>query len=153
MSSSLGVSVSLSLCLSLSLSLSLSVAYSSWAQPYPQSNATAVFSTGCLLQRVERTDVQWSQIRFDGTEPRVVGSSWRSFPVWRRLANRNSNCAVMVFIRSTACDVQPKNLKRRSVAMLESGGHCPDFCIKVRLHFAAVCTTGWTKRFEYSYNK
>jgi len=69
------------------------------------------------------------------------------------LANRNSNCAVMVFIRSTACDVQPKNLKRRSVAMLESGGHCPDFCIKVRLHFAAVCTTGWTKRFEYSYNK
>ena len=25
--------------------------------------------------------------------------------------------------------------------------------IQVRLHFAAGCTTDWTKRFEYSYNK
>jgi len=24
---------------------------------------------------------------------------------------------------------------------------------KVRLHFAAGCTTGWMKHFEYSYNK
>jgi len=25
--------------------------------------------------------------------------------------------------------------------------------LKVRLPFAAGCTTGWAKRFEYSYNK
>ena len=25
--------------------------------------------------------------------------------------------------------------------------------VKVRLYFAAGSTTGWTKRFEYSYNK
>jgi len=43
-------------------------------------NPAPVFSRGCLLPRV-RTDVQWSQIRFNGSEPRVVGSSWRSFPV------------------------------------------------------------------------
>ena len=28
-----------------------------------------------------KTDIQWSLIRFNGCEPRVVGSSWRSFPV------------------------------------------------------------------------
>ena len=36
---------------------------------------------GCLLPRLGRTGVQWSQIRFNCSEPRVVGSSWRSFPV------------------------------------------------------------------------
>ena len=60
---------------------------------------------GCLLPHLGRTGVQWSQIRFSGSEPRVVGSSWKSFPVWWRLANRSSNCMVKVFIRSTACDV------------------------------------------------
>jgi len=74
---------------------------------------TAVFSSGCLLPRVGRADVQWSQIRFSGSEPRVVGSSWRSFPVWWSLANRSSCCTVMVFISSTGCDVQPQNLERR----------------------------------------
>jgi len=57
-------------------------------------NRTPVFSRGRLLPRVGRTDVQWSQIRFNGSAPRMVGSSWRSFPVWRRLANRSSNCPV-----------------------------------------------------------
>ena len=38
-----------------------------------RSNAT-VFSTGSLLPRVGRTIVQWSQIRFSDSEPRVVGS-------------------------------------------------------------------------------
>jgi len=51
---------------------------------------TSVFSRGCLLPRVGRTDVQWSQIRLNGSEPCVVGSSWRSFPVLWRLANRSS---------------------------------------------------------------
>jgi len=41
---------------------------------------------------IQRADVQWSQIRFNGSEPRVVGSYWRWFPVWWRLANRSSNC-------------------------------------------------------------
>ena len=61
-------------------------------------NRTTVFSIECLPPRLERTDVQWSQIRFNGSEPRVVGLSWRSFPVWWKLANRSSNCVVMVFI-------------------------------------------------------
>ena len=34
------------------------------------------------------------------SEPRVVRSSWWSFPVWWRLANRSSNRTVMVFIGS-----------------------------------------------------
>jgi len=49
-------------------------------------NQTPVFSIGCLLPHVGRTDVHWSHIRFNGCEPRVVGSSWWSFPVWWRLA-------------------------------------------------------------------
>ena len=44
-------------------------------------NPAPVFSRGCLLPRVGKTEVQWSQIRFNGSEPRVVGSSWMSFPV------------------------------------------------------------------------
>ena len=51
-------------------------------------NLTSVFSRGCLLRRMEMTDVQWSQIRFSGSERRVVGSSWRSFPVRWKLARR-----------------------------------------------------------------
>jgi len=82
---------------------------------------TLVILGGCLLPCIGKTDVQWSQIRFNGYEPRVVGSSWRSFPVWRRLVNCSSNCMLMVFIRSTACDVA----KESSVTVLESGGH-PD---------------------------
>ena len=59
---------------------------------------TPVFSIGCLLPRIGRTDVQWSRIPFSGSDPRVVGSSWRSFLAWWRLANRSSNCTVMVFV-------------------------------------------------------
>ena len=62
----------------------------------PVHNWTTVFWRG-HLPRVGRTDVQWSQIRFNGSEPRVVGSSWRSFPVWWRLLNHNCNCTVTVF--------------------------------------------------------
>ena len=110
---------------------SLSLSLSSWHTLLECSHVhsrTPMFSTGCLLPRVRRTDVQWSQIRFSGSEPRVVGSSWRSFPVWWRLVNRSSNCTVMVFISSTACDVQPKNLNSRFVTMLESEGH-PDIAL------------------------
>jgi len=57
------------------------MAYPSWAWPCPQLNASVL--RGCLLPRVGRTDVQWSQIRFNGSEPRVVGSSWGSFPSMR----------------------------------------------------------------------
>ena len=62
----------------------------------PVHNWMTVFSRG-HLPRVGRTDVQWSQIRFSGSEPRVVGSSWRSFPVWWRLLNHNCICTVTVF--------------------------------------------------------
>ena len=64
-----------------------------------------MFSRGCLLPHTGRTDVQWSQLRFSGSEARVAGYSRRSFPVWWRLANCSSNCTVMVLIRNTACDV------------------------------------------------
>jgi len=67
-------------------------------------NRTPVFSRGCLLPRIGRTDVQWSQIWFNSSKPYVVGPSWRSFLVWCRLANRSSNCMVTVFIRSTGCN-------------------------------------------------
>ena len=81
---------------------------SSWHTLLERSHVhsrTLVFSRSCLLPCIWRTDVQWSQIQFSGSEPRVVGSSWRSFPVWWRLANCSSNCTVTVFVRSTACDV------------------------------------------------
>ena len=68
-------------------------------------NQTPVFSRGCLLPRTGRTDVQWSQIQFNGSEPRVVGSSWRSFPVWWRLANHSSNCMMMVFAAALYCSL------------------------------------------------
>jgi len=39
-------------------------------------NRTPAFWRGCLLPRIGRTRVQWSQIlRFNGSEPRAVGSS------------------------------------------------------------------------------
>jgi len=44
-----------------------------------RNNQTPVFLRGYLLPHVGRTNVQWSQIRFNGIEPHVVGSSWRSF--------------------------------------------------------------------------
>jgi len=44
-------------------------------------NRTPVFLAGCLPPRIGRTDVRWSQIRFNGSEPRVVGSSRGLFPV------------------------------------------------------------------------
>ena len=57
---------------------------------------TPVFSRGWLLPRIGRTDVQWSQIWFNGPEPRVVGSYWRSFPVWRRLVNCTGSTVCVV---------------------------------------------------------
>jgi len=69
-------------------------------------NRSPVFFRACHLPCIGRTDVQWSQIWFNGSEPHVVGTSWRSFPFWQRLVNRSSsNCMLMIFIRSTACDV------------------------------------------------
>ena len=32
-------------------------------------------------QTASYAPIQWSQIGFNGSQPRVVGSSWRSFPV------------------------------------------------------------------------
>jgi len=54
----------------------LSLSLSSWRTLLERSlvhNRTPVFPRGCLLPRVGRTDVQSSQIRFNGSEPRVVG--------------------------------------------------------------------------------
>jgi len=48
-------------------------------------NRTPVFSTGCLLRRVRRTDVLRSLVRFSCSGPRMAGSSWRPFPVYRKL--------------------------------------------------------------------
>ena len=48
------------------------------------------------------SSVQRSQLRFNGSEP---GFSWRSFPDRWRLPNRISDCAVMVSISVTVCDV------------------------------------------------
>jgi len=41
-------------------------------------NWTLVFSRGCLLPRLRRTDVHWSQIRLNGPEPCVIRSFWGS---------------------------------------------------------------------------
>ena len=70
-------------------------------------NWMPVFSRGWLLP-TGRSDVQWSQIQFNDSEPRVGGSSWGSFPVWQRLPNHSSNCTVMIFTGSTACYVAEK---------------------------------------------
>ena len=48
-------------------------------------NLSPVFSGRCLLQGVVRTDVQWSEIKLNSSEPRVIGSSWGSFSVSRGL--------------------------------------------------------------------
>ena len=66
------------------LSLSLSSWYSLLEYSHVHSRVP-VFSRGCLLPCIGSNDVQWCQIWFSGTEPCVVGFSWRSFPVWRRL--------------------------------------------------------------------
>jgi len=70
-------------------------------------SCTLVFSRGCLLPCVGRTDVQWSQIRFNGfgSELCVIGSSWELFPVKRGFSDHSSNRMMMVFIGSTACTV------------------------------------------------
>jgi len=49
-------------------------------------NRTPLFSAGCLLPRVGRTDVLRSLVRFSCSESRMAGSSWRSFPVYWKLA-------------------------------------------------------------------
>jgi len=89
-------------------SILFSLSLSSWYTLLEHShvhNRMQVCRRGCLLSHVGRTDVQLSQIRFSGSEPCVVGSSWRSFPVCWKLANRSSCYMLMVFIRNTACDV------------------------------------------------
>jgi len=61
-----------------------SPALSSWHTLLDSScvhNRTPVFLAGCLPPRIGRTDVRWSRIRFNGSEPRVVGSSRGLFPV------------------------------------------------------------------------
>jgi len=85
----------------------------SWTVERQCSREAAFFSIG-------RTVVQWSQIRLSGSEPvepRVVGSSWRSFPVWWRLANRSSNCKTARWWSSSGAlpAMWPKNLKRVSL--------------------------------------
>jgi len=64
--------------LSLPLSLSVCVSVSSWHTVLEHicvHNQAPVFSRGCLLRCLGRTNVQWSQIPFSGSEPRVVGSA------------------------------------------------------------------------------
>jgi len=78
---------------------SLFMTYFPWAQHCPQLNASVLDRLPSSTHRKDRCSV--SQIRFSGSEPRVVWSCWRSFPVWWRLVNRSSNCMVMVFTRST----------------------------------------------------
>jgi len=60
-------------------------------------NQMPVFSRGFLLPCVQRTNMQQSQIQFNGSEPGVVGSSWTSFPAWR-LANCSSSSDILVKI-------------------------------------------------------
>ena len=86
---------------------------------------------GCLLPCVGRTDVQWFQIWFNGSEPHVVGSAWRLFLVRWRLVNRSSNCMVMVFIGSTACDVAKESQASFCYyfGKLGTPWQCPVFCI------------------------
>ena len=72
---------------------------SSWHSLLERShvhNWMRVFWRCCLLPHIGRTGVKWSQVRFNGSGPHVVGSSWRSFPVWWMLENHSSNCTVMV---------------------------------------------------------
>ena len=86
----------------------------------PQSNASVLERLPSSTPRKDRCLMVSDPIqRLWATCNWQVGYS--PFPIWWRLANRSSNCIVMVIIRSTACNVQPKNLKRRSIAMLESG--------------------------------
>ena len=87
-----------------------------------------VFSWGCLLPCIGRTN-SVSQIQFNGSEPRAVGSSWRSFPVWWRLVNRSSNCMVIVFIRSTVCDMAKESQASFHCHVGKQPWHWPDICI------------------------
>ena len=90
-----------------------------------------MFLRGCLLPHVGWSDVQWSQIRFISSEPRVGGSSWRSFPDRMRLPTHSNNCTVMIFIGSTACDAA----KQSQETFCYQGGkgmllrYCPKFSI------------------------
>ena len=52
------------------MSLSLSSLWHTLLKSSRVHNRTPVFSRDCLLPRVGITDVQWSQIRFNGSEPR-----------------------------------------------------------------------------------
>ena len=51
-------------------------------------------------------DGPMSQIRCSGSEPRVVGSSWRSFPVWWRPVNQCQNAEEKhwLVVRNSECD-------------------------------------------------
>jgi len=49
------------------------------------------------------------QIKLDSSQPRVVGSSWRSFPVRRGLLDRSNNYMMIIFIRRTVDNVSKKS--------------------------------------------
>ena len=72
-------------------------------------NQTPVFSRGCLLPHIGRTDVQWSQIKLSGSEPCVIRSSRGLFPVSQGIVIHSSNSTVMVFIGSTASNVNKES--------------------------------------------
>jgi len=87
------------------------------------SIAVSVNSVLKRLPSSTRRKVQWSQIWLNVSEPHVVQSSWKSFPVWWRLANHSSNC--------TECDVAKESqaLFRCRVGKQGTPRHCRDFCI------------------------
>jgi len=71
------------------------------------------------------------QIKLNSSQPRVVGSSWRSFPVRRGLLDCSNNYTVIIFIRRTV-----GNVSKKSQAVLyhhdgqrETPRHCPNFKI------------------------
>jgi len=101
---------------------SVFMVYSSWAQPCTQLNAS-------ILERTSSsTDIRWSQIRFNSSEPCVVEPSWGWYLVRWGLANHFSNCTV--FVRSIACGVPKESEIILSYHVGKRRGtpwHCPDF--------------------------
>ena len=98
-----------SLC-SCCYSVSLFVAYCSRAQ----SRAMSTIKRQCsreveFFHAIERTDVQWSQIKLSGSEPCVIRSSRGLFPVSQGIVIHSSNSTVMVFIGSTASNVNKES--------------------------------------------
>ena len=100
---------------------------------------------------VGRTDVLWSLTRLVGSRPCMVRTSWRSFPDRLDLTAHSNNCMVMVFTRSSACDVTERSHAAIHYHVGETETlwrHCHRKRKKERksIYIAPFCTKVHTKR-------